>query len=86
MRSWVYNLGYARGVEEGRVQRMEESIERGRLEGFRESIEIALTARGFKLTAARRAQLEAESRVETLLRWLSRAVTAERTAQVFAER
>jgi hypothetical protein len=39
-----------------------------------------------KLTAARRAQLVAETRIEVLQRWLTRAITAERTAQVFATR
>ncbi len=86
MRSWVYNLGHERGVEEGRVEGIEEGIEKGRLETLRQFIEVALTARGLKLTAARRAQLESESRVETLQRWLTRAVTAERTAQVFSVR
>jgi hypothetical protein len=68
MRSWVFMQGY----------------EKGRLIGLRQSIEAALSARELKLTAARRAQLEAETRVEVLQRWHTRAITAPRVADVFA--
>jgi hypothetical protein len=85
MRSWVYNLGHERGIEEGRVRGLEEGIEKG-IDALRQSIEVALSTRGLKLTAARRAQLAAETRIDVLQRWLTRAITAERAAQVFATR
>ena len=72
MHSWVYTQGREKGIEEG--------IEKG----LRQSIALALSARGLKLTAARRAQLDAETRVEVLQTWLTRAVTAARAADVFA--
>jgi len=67
MQSWVYNQGLEKGLEKGR----------------RQSVALALAARGLKLTPARRAQLDAETRIEVLQTWLTRAVTAARAA-VFA--
>ncbi len=78
MQSWVYTQGKQRGIEEG--------VEKGRQEGLRQSIELALATRGLRLTAARRAQLDAEGRPEVLQMWLTRAITAARTADVFADR
>jgi len=37
------------------------------------------------VTAARRAQIDAESRVDVLHAWFSRALTAERVADVFRD-
>jgi hypothetical protein len=37
-----------------------------------------------KLSPTRRAQLDAETRVEVLQTWLTRAITAARAADVFA--
>lgn len=68
MQSWVYTQGREKGVADG----------------LRQSIALALSARGKRLSPARRAQLEAETRVEVLQTWLTRAVTAERAADVFA--
>jgi len=67
MQSWVYTQGREKGLEQG----------------LRRSIALGLSARGLKLTAARRAQLAAETRVAVLQTWLTRAVTAARAA-VFA--
>ena len=85
MRSWVFMQGYEKGLELGRAA-FEKGYEIGRLITLRQVIEVALTTRALKLTAARRAQIAAETRVEVLQRWLTRAITAERTAQVFASR
>ena len=68
MHSWVYKQGEEKGIEKG----------------LRQSIALALSARGKRLSPARRAQLEAETRVEVLQTWLTRAVTADRAADVFA--
>ncbi len=80
MQSWVYKQGVEKGIEQG----IEKGIEKGKLDTLRQSIEAVLTARELKLTAARRAQLAAETRVEVLQRWLTRASTAPRVADVFA--
>ena len=61
-------------------------MEEGEAKGLRKAITLTCEARGLKLTAARRAQLEGEARVEVLLRWHTRALTAARTADVFAAR
>lgn len=63
-----------------------QAIERGEAKGLREAIAVTCEARGLKLTAARRAQLEGEARAEVLRGWLTRALTAARTADVFAAR
>ena len=76
--SSIYLMGMEEGIEKG--------IERGEAKGLRAAIAQALAARGLRLTAARRAQLEGEARPDVLLRWLTRAVTAARTADIFVER
>lgn len=63
-----------------------QGMEEGEAKGLREAIALTLTTRGLRLTAARRAQLEGETRVEMLRGWLTRAVTAARVADVFAAR
>lgn len=76
MQSWIYKQGEEEGIQKGR--------EAGQQAGLRQSIALALAARGFKLSAARRAQIEAETRLDVLQAWLTRAVTAARVADVFA--
>ena len=61
-------------------------MEEGEAKGLRKAITLTCEARGLKLTAARRAQLEGEARVEVLLRWHTRALTAARTADIFRDR
>jgi len=68
MESWVYKQG----------------VEKGRQETLRQSIATILTARGLRLTATRRAQLNAEARIDVLEAWLTRTATAARVADVFA--
>ena len=65
---------------------MAEGEAKGEAKGLRKAITLTCEARGLKLTAARRAQLEGEARVEVLLRWHSRALTAARTADIFRDR
>jgi hypothetical protein len=65
---------------------MEEGIEKGEAKGLRKAITLTCEARGLKLTTARRAQLEGEARPDVLLRWLTLAVTASRTADIFRDR
>ncbi len=92
MQSWVYKQGVEKGIEEGIEKGIEEGIEKGiekgrqegRQETLRQSIALILTARGLRLTATRRAQLDAETRIEVLNAWLTRAATAARAADVFA--
>ena len=65
---------------------MEEGEAKGEAKGLRKGIAQILAARGLRLTAVRRAQLEGEARVEVLLRWHTRALTAARTADIFRDR
>lgn len=81
MRSWVYTQGLEKGLEKGR----EEGREEGRVESVRALILETLRTRGLRVTAARRAQIESEASAEVLLGWFSRALTAERTADVFRD-
>ena len=80
MQSWVYK----QGVEKGRQEGIEKGIEKGSQETLRQSIALILSARGLRLTATRRARLDAETRIEVLNAWLTRAATAARAADVFA--
>ncbi len=84
MQSWVYKQGVEKGRQEGIEKGIEEGIEKGSQETLRRSIALTLSARGLRLTATRRAQLDAETRIEVLEAWLTRAVTAARAADVFA--
>ena len=68
------------------LQGLQEGIEKGEVRGLRNAIVLTLGARGISLTATRRAQLEGEARVEVLRGWFTRALTASRAADVFAER
>ena len=61
-------------------------MEEGEAKGLRKGIAQILAARGLRLTAARRAQLEGETRVDVLLRWHTLAITASRVADIFVER
>ena len=81
MHSWIYTQGHQKGLEEG----IEKGIEKGTEHGLRMAIAQVLDARGLRLTAARRSQLEAESRPAVLQVWLARAATAERIANVFVD-
>lgn len=75
MQSWVYKQGQEQGLNEG--------IVRGEAKALREAIETTLSSRKFRLTPTRRAQLDAEVRVEVLQSWFKRALTADRAADVF---
>ncbi len=77
--------GIEKGIERGIEKGIERGIEKGRLDSLRQSIELALSTRGLRLSAARLAQINNESRVEVLQRWFTRAITAERASDVFAE-
>ncbi len=59
--------------------------EKGVEDGLRQSIALALSARALELTPPLRARLDAESRVEVLQRWLTRAVTVKHATDVFAD-
>ncbi len=59
--------------------------EKGVEDGLRQSIALALSARTLDLTPSLRARLDAESRVEVLQHWLTRAVTAAHVSDVFAD-
>jgi len=69
-----------RGVEQG----IEQGIERGIEQGLRDAIEQVCVARGLRLTAAQRAKVAAETRTDTLRRWLSRAATEARATAIFS--
>jgi hypothetical protein len=69
-------------VEQGRAE-VERAAERGRVEGLRVAITTTLSARGLSLSENGRARLNACVQVETLTRWLTRAVTAASEAEVF---
>ena len=73
---------FLQGLQEG----IEKGIEKGEVRGLRNAIVLTLGARGISLTATRRAQLDAEARAEVLQRWLTRAVTAARVADIFRAR
>ena len=81
MQSWIYKQGEQKGIERG--------IEKGRVEGaagtLRQAIEKALAARKVRLTAGRREQLAAESRVDVLQVWFDRSLSASRAADVFGD-
>jgi hypothetical protein len=62
-------------IEQGRTE--------GRAEGLRDAIEATLSTRGLSLSERGRARLHACTRVETLTRWLTRAVTAASEVDVF---
>ena len=85
MRSWVYTQGLEKGLEKGREEGREEGRVEGRVESVRALIVETLRTRGLRVTAARRAQIDAESSAEVLHAWFSRALTAERIADVFRE-
>jgi len=73
MQSWVYTQGLNKGIEQG--------LEKG----LRMAIAQTLTARGVRLSDARRARLDAEARIEVLQAWLTRAANAEHAAEVFTD-
>ncbi len=79
LRSWLEH------VPEVANEIREKGREKGVEDGLRQSIALALSARTLELTPALRARLDAESRVEVLQRWLTRAVTATRVSDVFAD-
>jgi predicted transposase YdaD len=73
---------YTRKVRaEGRKEGREEGLERG----LRDGIVAVCAARGLTLRAGHRAKLTAEADPAVLRRWLARAATATRAAEVFAE-
>lgn len=86
MRSWVYTQGLEAGIKKGHAEGVAEGISQGVAQGLRGALVQALAARGMRLSPTRRAQVEAETNPEVLQRWIARAVTVERVAQVFAER
>jgi hypothetical protein len=77
---------FLQGMEEGIQKGIQKGIQRGEAKGLRAAIAQMLAARGLRLTAARRAQLEGETRVDVLLRWHTLAITASRVADIFVER
>ena len=77
---------FRQGMEEGIQKGIQKGIQRGEAKGLRAAIAQMLAARGLRLTAARRAQLEGEARVDVLLRWHTLAITASRVADIFVER
>ncbi len=88
MQSWVYTQGRQKGIEEGIEQGIERGVERGVEQGLlalRQAITLALEVRGLSVTLDRRPQLDAETRIEVLQTWLTRAITAERADDVFTD-
>jgi hypothetical protein len=97
MRSNIYNMGLAaglekgieRGIEKGLEKGIERGIEKGIVDGermaLRQAIELTLSTRRLRLTASKRARLQAETRLDVLRAWLTRAITADRAADVFAD-
>jgi hypothetical protein len=77
---------FLQGMEEGIQKGIQKGIQRGEAKGLRAAIAQMLAARGLRLTAARRTQLEGETRVDVLLRWHTLAITASRVADIFVER
>ena len=67
------------------TQGLEKGLEKGTEQGLRMAIAQVVKARGLRLTATRRATLEAENRPAVLQAWLTRAATAERVADVFVD-
>ena len=84
--SSIFLMGMEEGIKKGIKKGINKGLARGRAGTLREAIAQTLTTRGLRLTAARRAQLEGEARVEVLRGWFTRALTASRAADVFAER
>ena len=77
VKSWVYQQGQQKGVEQG--------IEQG-LRWMRDALYATLAARKIRVTAARRQQIESETRPEVLTGWLERTATATRLADVLGPR
>jgi predicted transposase YdaD len=70
--------------EEDVMNAAEQLIEQGEQKGLRSAIVTALSARGLPLSELGRARLASCTDVDTLTRWLTRAVTAPSEAEVFA--
>ncbi len=79
MRSWIYRQGEESGLEQGREQGREQAAA-----ALRAAIEKTCSLRKLRLTAALRAQLAAETRLDVLQSWLEGALTANRSADIFA--
>ena len=75
----------AEGRKEGRKEGRQEGRQEGLEKGLRDAIVAVCTARGLKLLAVHRAKLAAEATPALLRRWLARAATAPRAADIFAE-
>jgi predicted transposase YdaD len=78
MQSWIYQQGLKKGEARGEA--------RGELRTLRRALEATLKARGLRLTAKRREQIELETRTDVLTAWFQAALTADRLADVFSER
>ena len=79
----IVNAG-ERLIEQGRAEGLERGRTEGRAEGLRTAIATALVARSVALSEAGRARIASCSDIDTLTRWLGRAVTATSEAEVFA--
>lgn len=71
MRSWIYRQGEESGREQAAA-------------ALRGAIEKTCSLRKLRLSAALRAQLAAETRLDVLQSWLEGALTASRSADIFA--
>ena len=66
---------FGRGEKEGKVE--------GKAEGEAESILLVLEARGLDVTEAERERITACTDLRQLKKWITRAVTAEKTSDLF---
>ena len=79
----IMNAG-ERLIEQGRAEGLERGRTEGLVDGLRAAIATALVARSVALSEAGRARIASCSDIDTLTRWLGRAVTAASEAEVFA--
>jgi hypothetical protein len=75
----------AQGHREGLKKGLEEGLEDGRAQGRVASILAVLEARGLRLGKAARERIEACGDVALLDRWVRRAATVAKTADLFDE-
>lgn len=81
--------GIASGRHEGVVQGKRDGLIEGEIKGRREALREALLTwideRGLRLSAAERARIEGEPRLDLLRRFIARAARADRVAEILAE-
>ena len=89
MRNFIYDRGFAAGIEQGRIEAIEkrrvEAIEKGRVEVVRAYLLETLHVRRLRLGPSQRARIERETHEDVLRQWFLRALVAGRTAELFTD-